>query len=101
VAPLNLAFTGNGNVDGGNNTGWLFSGTSVASRITSTGVLSIAGELDEVTQTTIRLTSSNLYSSEFDEYTLQGAGGGLAKRETSTGKIQVTGQFDEYNKPYA
>jgi len=96
-----LAFTGNGNVDGGNNTGWLFSGTSVASRITSTGVLSIAGELDEVTQTTIRLTSSNLYSSEFDEYTLQGAGGGLAKRETSTGKIQVTGQFDEYNKPYA
>ena len=51
--------------------------------------------------TAIRLTSTFLYSSEFDEYTLQGAGGGLAKRETAAGKIQVTGSFDEYNKPYA
>jgi hypothetical protein len=88
-----------------NNTVWTFSGPpiaiAVASRITSAGVLSIAGEFDEVTQATIRLTSTFLYSSEFDEYTLQGAGSGLAKRETSTGKIQVTGYFDEYNKPYA
>ena len=87
------------------NTGWTFTaspgGTVVASRITSAGVLSIAGEFDEVTQATIRLTSTFLYSSEFDEYTLQGAGGGLAKRETAAGKIQVTGEFDEYNKPYA
>ena len=77
------------------------SGIAVASRITSAGVLSIAGEFDEVTQATIKLTSTFLYSNEFDEYTLQGAGGGLAKRETAAGKIQVTGYFDEYNKPHA
>jgi hypothetical protein len=86
-----------------NNTGWIFPAPpvpiAVASRITSAGVLSIAGEFDEVTQATIRLTSTFLYSSEFDEYTLQGVGGGLAKRETAAGKIQVTGEFDEYNKP--
>ena len=72
---------------------------AVASRITSAGVLSIAGEFNEVTQTTIGITPTAMYSNEFDEYSLQGAGGGLAKRETATGKIQVTGYFDEYNKP--
>jgi hypothetical protein len=99
-------YAGATSVDGGNNSGWLFTAApsgsiAVALRITSAGVLSIAGELDEVTQATIRLTSTFLYSSEFDEYTLQGAGGGLAKRETAAGKIQVTGSFDEYNNPYA
>ena len=92
-------YAGANSTDSGNNSGWLFTALAVASRITSAGVLSIAGEFDEVTQATIRLTSSFLYSSEFDEYTLQGAGGGLAKRETAAGKIQVTGSFDEYNKP--
>jgi hypothetical protein len=45
---------------------------------------------------TIRLTPSFLYSSEFDEVTLNPIQNGLAKREYRDGRYQVAGYFDEY-----
>ena len=42
----------------------------VASRLTSAGVLSIAGEFDEVTKTIISLTTTNQYAALLDEITL-------------------------------
>jgi hypothetical protein len=45
---------------------------------------------------TIRLTPSFLYSSEFDEVTLNPITNGLAKREYRDGRYQVAGYFDEY-----
>ena len=43
----------------------------VARRLTSAGVLSITGEFDEVTKTTISLTTTNQYAALLDEVTLQ------------------------------
>lgn len=44
---------------------------TIASRLTSAGVLSIAGEFDEVTKSTINLTITNQYAALLDEITLQ------------------------------
>ncbi len=44
---------------------------TVASRLTSTGTLFIAGEFDEVTTSSIRLTVNNQYAALLDEVTLQ------------------------------
>jgi hypothetical protein len=64
-----------------------------ASRITSSGTLFISGEFDEVTTSTIRLTTSTYYAALFDEVSING--GAVAKRETNTGSLLVSGGFDE------
>lgn len=69
---------------------------TIARRLTSTGNVSISGEFDEVTQTTIRLTTANYFASEFDEVTKPV---GVAMRETNTGNILIAGEFNEVDKP--
>jgi hypothetical protein len=64
-----------------------------ASRITSSGTLFISGEFDEVTISTIRLTTTTYYAAGFDEVSING--GAIAKRETNTGSLLVSGGFDE------
>ena len=70
---------------------------TIASRLTSTGALSISGEFDEVTQTSISLTPNNQFAAQLDEVTINL--GNVAKRETNTGILQVADGFDEVNKP--
>jgi hypothetical protein len=64
-----------------------------ASRITSSGTLFISGEFNEVTTSTIRLTTSTHYAAQFDEVSING--GSVAKRETNTGTLLVSNGFDE------
>ena len=85
-------------INGGNNTGWVFSGPAIASRLTNTGVLYANGQFDEVTQTTISTTYLTLYSAQFDEVTLNGQPS-PQRRELSTGVVQVNGYFDETGGP--
>jgi hypothetical protein len=85
-------------INGGNNTGWVFSGPAIASRLTNTGILYANGQFDEVTQTTISTTYLTLYSAQFDEVTLNGQPG-PQRRESSTGVVQVNGYFDETGGP--
>jgi hypothetical protein len=64
-----------------------------ASRITSSGTLFISGEFNEVTTSTIRLTTTTYYAAQFDEVSING--GAVAKRETNTGTLLVSNSFDE------
>ena len=66
---------------------------TVASRLTSTGTLFISGEFNEVTTSTIRLTTTTYYAAQFDEVSING--GSVAKRETNTGTLLVSNRFDE------
>ena len=43
---------------------------TIASRLTSTGTLFISGEFNEVTQSTIRLTTTTYYAAQFDEVSM-------------------------------
>ncbi len=70
---------------------------TIARRLTADGILSISGEFDEVTQSTISLTTTTYYAATFDEVTING--GGTAMRETSTGTIMVAAQLNEVDKP--
>lgn len=70
---------------------------TIASRLTSTGELSISGEFDEVTKTSISLTPDNQFAAQLDEVSIYL--GNVAKRETNTGILQVANGFDEVNKP--
>lgn len=70
---------------------------TVASRLTSTGTLFISGEFNEVTTSTIRLTTTTYYAAKFDEVSIYS--GSIAKRETNTGTLMVSNGFDEVNKP--
>jgi hypothetical protein len=65
----------------------------VARRLTSTGTILISGEFDEVTKTTISLTTTSYFAAGFDEVSL--FGGPVAMRETSSGTIFISGIFDE------
>ena len=69
----------------------------VAARLTSTGTLYISGEFDEVTTSSIRLTTTTYYVAMLDEVSMHGDS--VAKRETSTGTLMVSNEFDEINKP--
>ena len=69
----------------------------VASRLTSTGTLFISGEFNEVTTSTMRLTTTTYYAALFDEVSIYG--GSVAKRETNTGTLMVSRGFNEVNKP--
>ena len=70
---------------------------TVASRLTSTGTLLISGEFDEVTTSTIRLTTTTYYAAQFDEVSINGSG--VAKSETNTGTLLVSNSFNEVDKP--
>ena len=70
---------------------------TIGRRVTSTGAVFISGEFDEVTQSTIRLTTANYFAAEFDEVTI--AGGAVALREINTGVVQSAGELNEVNKP--
>lgn len=70
---------------------------TIASRLTSTGTLFISGELNEVTTSSIQLTTTTYYANQFNEVSLYG--NTVAKRETNTGTIFVSNGFDEVNKP--
>lgn len=71
--------------------------TIVARRLTSTGTMFISGEFDEITTSTIRLTTTTYYANLFDEVSLYGAA--TAMRESSTGTILVANEFNEVDKP--
>lgn len=70
---------------------------TVAARLTSTGTLFISGEFNEVTTSTIRITTTTQYAAQFDEVSIYSSS--VAKRETSTGTLLVSNGFDEVNKP--
>jgi hypothetical protein len=70
---------------------------TIASRLTSTGTLFISGELNEVTTSIIKLTTTTYYAAQFDEVSLYG--NAVAKRETNTGTLFVSNGFNEVNKP--
>jgi hypothetical protein len=70
---------------------------TIASRLTSTGTLSISGEFDEVTGSSISLTPNNQFAAQLDEVSIYL--GNVAKRETNAGILQVSNGFDEVNKP--
>lgn len=70
---------------------------TVASRLTSSGTLFISGQFDEVTTSTIRLTTTTYYAAQFDEVSMYG--NSVAKRETNTGTILVSNSFNEVNNP--
>lgn len=65
------------------------------SKLLANGVFQTSVPLDEITRTTIGQSSSNIFSSEFDEVTIYPITNGLAKRETTEGKLLVSGYFDE------
>ena len=69
----------------------------VASRLTSTGTLFISGEFNEVTTSSIKLTTTTYYANRFDEVSIYGSN--VAKRETTTGTFLVSNGFNEVNKP--
>lgn len=69
----------------------------LASRLTSTGTLFISGEFNEITTSSIKLTTTAYYAAQFDEVSLYGST--VAKRETKTGTLLVSRGFNEYNKP--
>ena len=70
---------------------------TIARRLTSTGSIFISGEFDEVTHTSIKLTTANYFAAEFDEVSING--GAVQLRETSTGGILISGEFNEVDKP--
>jgi hypothetical protein len=63
-----------------------------AARITSSGTLFTSGILDEITTSTIRVTTTTQYAALFDEINLTA---GTAERKTNTGTYMVSGGFDE------
>jgi hypothetical protein len=70
----------------------------IAARITSTGTLFISGEFDEVTTSTMRITTETQYAAFFDEVSIYG--NNTAKRETSTGTLLVSNGLNEVDKPF-
>jgi len=67
----------------------------IGTRITANGVYQSTNYFDEITYASNKIGYIAVYSSEFDEVSLQGVGGGLGKRESNDGKVYVTGSFDE------
>jgi hypothetical protein len=81
-------------VNAGNNTGWSFlSPPAIAygSRLYSNGVMFLpsGSSFDEITKVISSVSPTFMYSSGFDEITLQGSG--VSKRETSNGNILTKG----------
>lgn len=87
------AYESLGNTDDGNNTGWIFYSPTPVIRLTNTGNLLVTKrkQFDEITKTTISMTSTVIYAAELDEI----SNPGVPMRYTNTGKIQLSGEFDE------
>lgn len=66
--------------------------TTTISKLGSTGVLQTGVALDEVTYSSIKVSPTGIYASEFDEVNLSV---GVAERKTNTGTYMVSGRFDE------
>ena len=64
-------------------------------RLSANGLFQTSVALDEVTQTNISQSPTNIFASEFDEVTINPVTNGLAKRESNDGKLLVAGYFDE------
>jgi hypothetical protein len=62
-------------------------------KLFSNGLLQSAVELDEITYNSIKITSTGLYASNFDET----SNPTVAERRLSDGTYQVSGFFDEYS----
>lgn len=60
-------------------------------KVYSNGNLGFVGEIDEVTTSSIRLTTSTYFMNEFNEVSEIG----VAMRETSTGTILISGELTE------
>lgn len=69
---------------------------ATVSKLFANGTFQTSVPLDEISRTRIGQSTSNVFSSEFDEITIHPMTNGLAKRETNSGKFMVAGYFDEY-----
>lgn len=58
-----------------------------------TGILQTGVELNEITYSNIKLSTTGVYAAQFDEVSLSTS---TAERRTSTGTYMVSGYFDEY-----
>jgi hypothetical protein len=63
------------------------------SKLFANGVLQTSVELDEVTYTSIKFNRNGVYSSQFDEVTINGQN--VAERRTKIGRLLVAGELDE------
>ena len=62
-------------------------------KLFSNGLLQSAVELDEITYNSIKITSTGLYASKFDET----GNPTVAERRLNDGTYQISGFFDEYS----
>ena len=67
---------------------------TLATRLTSTGTFLVNGTFDEVTKTTISITTDTVYSKFLDEVTLTRGSTNPALQQTNTGSILVSTIFD-------
>jgi len=65
------------------------------SRLNSNGVFLTGVPLDEISQTKVSQSQTNIFAREFDEVTINPMTNGLARRETSDGRLLIAGYFDE------
>jgi hypothetical protein len=65
---------------------------TLVSRLTSTGTLYTIADLDEITTSTYRLTTTTLFVNELDEVTSIGP---ASQKLSSTGTLQIANIFDE------
>ena len=67
---------------------------NIVTRLTNTGNLLVNGSFDEVTNTSIKVTTTTVYASLLDEVTI--SSGSVAHRQNSNGNLQIAGIFDEW-----
>lgn len=66
---------------------------TIITKLFRDGVLNSSVEFDEITYTSVKISPTGVYSSEFDEVTMQGEL--VAERKSRDGKLFVSGYFDE------
>lgn len=67
----------------------------IVTRLKNNGDFLVNGYLDEVTHNAVKVTDGVVYSSQFDEVTINPKTNGIVKRETPDGKLLIAGNFDE------
>ena len=99
-------------INGGNNTGWVFSGPAVASRLLNTGTLLVNGSFDEVTNAgntsfaTRTDSTGTVYTTNsttgFDEVSYSASGGtgqlGINGINTGNNIVSYSQQFNQTSK---
>jgi hypothetical protein len=63
---------------------------TVARRLTSTGSVFISGEFDEITHTSIKLTTANYFAAEFDEVTFSSISLNIVNQLIQTENLSIT-----------